>query len=85
MSIKDDYYIQEVNYQTATDIVIKCHYAHRAAPYTRAFGLFSRKLNRIVGVVIYGSPVSNGLCEQICGVEEKYNVYEDGRLKSVST
>ena len=80
MSIKDNYYIKEIDHKTAMNIVIKCHYAHRSAPYTRAFGLFSKSPHRIVGVVIYGSPVSNGLCEQICGVEEKYNVYELTRL-----
>ena len=80
MSIKDKYYIREVNYHTAMNIVIKCHYAHRQAPCTRAFGLFSRELKRIVGVVVYGSPVGKELCRQICGEEEEANVYELTRL-----
>ena len=80
MSIKDKYYIREIDYHTAENIVIKCHYAHRKAPYTHAYGLYSKSPNKIVGVVIYGSPVNNDLCEQLCGKEEKYNVYELTRL-----
>ena len=51
MSIKDDYYIKEIDYHTAMNVVVKCHYAHRTAPCTRAFGLFSKPLGRIVGVL----------------------------------
>ena len=80
MGIKDNYYIQEINHETATNIVVKCHYAHRQAPCTHAFGLYSRPLGRIVGVCIYGSPVGRGLCEGICGKEEVDNVYELTRL-----
>lgn len=80
MSIKDDYYIREINYHTAMNIVVRCHYAHRIAPCTRAFGLYSNKLNRIVGVCVYGSPASPSLCKGICGVEEENNVYELTRL-----
>ena len=80
MSIRDDYYIQEVNYETAENIVVKCHYAHRKAPYTHAFGLFNRASGRICGVVIYGSPASPHLCEELCGFDERYNIYELTRL-----
>ena len=80
MSIKDDYYIKEIDYNTAENIVVKCHYAHRKAPYTHAFGLFSKNPNKIVGVVIYGSPASHSLCENLCGWDERYNIYELTRL-----
>lgn len=80
MSIKEKYYIQEINYETAMNVVVKCHYAHRIAPCSRAFGLYSRDLNRLVGVVTYGSPVGRCLCENICGIENVHNVYELTRL-----
>lgn len=80
MAIKDDYYIKEIDYTTAENIVVKCHYAHRKAPYTHAFGLFSKHPNKIVGVVIYGSPASHSLCESLCGFDERYNIYELTRL-----
>ena len=74
MSIKEKYYIQEINYETAMNVVVKCHYAHRIAPCSRAFGLYSRELNRLVGVVTYGSPVNRCLCENICGIENVHNL-----------
>lgn len=80
MAIKDDYYIAEIDSQTAQNIIVRCHYAHRKAPCTRAFGLYSKQLNRIVGVVMYGSPVNHCLCESLCGFEERYNIYELTRL-----
>lgn len=80
MSIKDDFYIKEIDYKTAMDIVVKYHYAHRKAPYTHAFGLYQKSPNRIVGVVVYGSPVSHDLCENLCGYDERYNIYELTRL-----
>ena len=80
MSIKDDYFIKEIDYHTAEDVVVKCHYAHRKAPYTHAFGLYLRKPQRLVGVVIYGSPASHSLCESLCGFNERYNIYELTRL-----
>lgn len=80
MSIKDKYYIQEIDYHTAENIVVKCHYAHRKASCIHAFGLFSKEPNRIVGVVIYGIPVSKDLCNALCGVEERNNIYELTRL-----
>ena len=80
MSIRDDYYITEIDYTTAQNIVVKCHYAHRRAPCTRSFGLYDKKTNRIVGVVIYGSPVNHCLCESLCGFDERYNIYELTRL-----
>lgn len=80
MSIKDNYYVKEINYQTAMDVVVKCHYAHRIAPCTVAFGLYSKELGRLVGVVTYGSPVGRGLCEGICGKDEVDNIYELTRL-----
>lgn len=37
---KNDYYIKEISYKCAIDIVIKNHYLHRKAPCEQAFGLF---------------------------------------------
>ena len=80
MSIKENYYIQRIDYTTAEEVVVKCHYAHRKATCSFAFGLFSKKPNKLVGVVIYGIPASHSLCESVCGWDERHNVYELTRL-----
>lgn len=80
MSIKDDFYINQINYATAEHVVIKCHYAHRAASCVYAFGLFQRSTNNLVGVVIYGIPANRCLCEALCGYDERNNIYELTRL-----
>lgn len=80
MGIKDNFYIKEIDYNTAQSVVIKCHYAHRKAPCTHAFGLYQKSPLKLVGVIIYGSPVSHNLCENLCGYDERYNIYELTRL-----
>jgi hypothetical protein len=70
------------------DVVVKNHYLHRTCPCSFAFGLFEESgvkrnlfdTDRIVGVVIYGTPSSSPLREGVCGVEEKNNVIELNRL-----
>lgn len=80
MAIKDKYYIKEIDSNTANSVVVKCHYAHRKASCLRAFGLFSKSPNKLVGVVIYGMPVNHVLCEELCGFKERSNIYELTRL-----
>jgi hypothetical protein len=79
-SLNDDYYIQQVDYQTAMQLVIERHYLHRKAPCSWAFGLFEAMTNNLVGVVIYGVPASSTLLKGICGPDEAQNVYELTRL-----
>ena len=69
-------------------LVVKNHYLHRECPCSFAFGLFEDcensldlfRKDRIVGVVIYGTPSSSPLREGICGKDESFNVLELTRL-----
>ena len=80
MSIKENYSIQKLSYQEATQIVIQRHYLHRKAPCSYAYGLINNQSNQIDGVVIYGVPASSTLLKGICGPEQGKNVYELTRL-----
>ena len=80
MSIKDNYYIEQIEYKLAMDMVVKHHYLHRRSPCSYAFGLFEKKTNDIKGVIVYGKPASNPLCIGIAGKEEKHHVIELNRL-----
>jgi hypothetical protein len=77
---KSDYYIKQIDYQTAMDIVVNKHYLHRKCPCSYAFGLFNKDSEEILGVVIYGVSPSSTLLKGICGPEEQRNVYELNRL-----
>ncbi len=80
MSIKENYYIKEIDYKKAMDIIIKNHYLHRKAPCSFSFGLFENTTNELKGVIIYGTPSSAPLRKGICGDDEKNNVIELTRL-----
>jgi hypothetical protein len=54
------------------------HYAKRIPQIMFAFGLYEN--NILIGVVTYGIPASNSLCEGICGKENKHHVLELNRL-----
>lgn len=79
MAIKDDYFIKEIDYKTAMEIVIREHYLHRKCPCSKAFGLFDKE-NNIVGVITFGVSCSSTLLKGICGEDEMHNVYELNRL-----
>ena len=78
--LKDDYYIERIDYDMAMAIVRKYHYLHRVAPCSMAFGLFEKATQRIVGCITYGVSSSSTLLKGICGEEEMHNVYELTRL-----
>lgn len=80
MSIKDSFYIKQIDFKTAERVVERCHYAHRKASCVYSFGLFNNENHRLVGVIIYGIPASDFVCKCICGESEKRNVYELTRL-----
>ena len=80
MGLKDTYYIEQIDYKTAMEIVVKYHYLHRKCPCSFAFGLKEKETDRIVGVVIYGTPSSAPLRKGVCGIEEASNVLELTRL-----
>ena len=76
----EKYEVREISYSVAMETVIAKHYLHRKCPCSRAYGLFERTSNTLVGVVTYGVPCSSTLLRGICGEEEMHNVYELNRL-----
>jgi hypothetical protein len=64
--------------EEASPWILKKHYAKRLPSISYAFGLYDG-IN-LVGVVTYGIPASNSLCEGICGKEYKEFVIELNRL-----
>ena len=58
--------------------IMQKHYAKRLPSISYAFGLYDK--NSLIGIVTYGMPASNQLCEGICGVENKKLVIELNRL-----
>ena len=79
-SPKNLFYIEQIDYKTAMNLVINNHYLHRKAPCSYAFGLFCNDTKELIGVVVYGTPSSAPLRGGICGIEEKDNVIELTRL-----
>ena len=75
----ENYYINQIDYKTAMDIIVSNHYLHRKAPCSKAFGLFNGE-DELVGVVCYGTPASRSLQVGVCGREEANNVIELTRL-----
>ena len=80
MALSDDYYIEQITYKMAMEIVIANHYLHRKAPCSIAFGLFDKTTHLCYGVVTYGVSASSTLLKGICGEEQASNVYELTRL-----
>ena len=64
--------------EEAVPWILEKHYAKRLPSISYAFGLY--RDSKLVGVVTYGMPASNSLCEGICGVENKHLVIELNRL-----
>jgi len=58
--------------------ILKKHYSKRLPSISYAFGLYDE--SELVGIVTYGIPASNNLCEGICGKEYKEFVIELNRL-----
>jgi len=75
------FFVEQISYQEAMEIVVANHYLHRKAPCSLAFGLF-QKANPLecLGVVCYGTPASSSLRKGICGEDFVENVYELTRL-----
>lgn len=74
----DDYKVERIKYEETKDFILHKHYAQRMPSITYAFGLKQGDL--LQGVLTIGKPVSNSLCEGVCGKEYKNIVYELNRL-----
>ena len=64
--------------EEAVPWIMQKHYAKRLPSISYAFGLYEN--NELIGVVTYGIPASNNLCEGICGKDYKEFVIELNRL-----
>ena len=64
--------------EEAVPWIMQKHYAKRLPSISYAFGLYEE--NQLIGVVTYGIPASNSLCEGVCGKEFKEFVIELNRL-----
>jgi hypothetical protein len=88
MTLAEKYIIKQISYQMAMEVIVKKHYLHRKAPCSFAFGLYERNgengglftLDRLAGVICYGTPSSAPLRKGVCGPEEAGNVIELTRL-----
>lgn len=58
--------------------ILRKHYAKRIPSISYAFGLYENAI--LIGIVTYGMPASNQLCEGVCGIENKQKVIELNRL-----
>lgn len=67
-----------IKYEEVTPWLLEKHYAKRLPSISYSFGLYRE--NELVGVITYGVPASNSLCEGICGVQNKHLVIELNRL-----
>jgi hypothetical protein len=73
-----DFFVNAIDLQTASPFLLKRHYLKRLAQTKYLFGIY--KNNLIRGVICYGIPSSNNLCEGIAGRENKNLVIELNRL-----
>lgn len=78
MKNKYEVLLVENNDKSVKHYLLKKHYAQRLPSISYAFHLLLN--NQLVGVVTYGKPASNSLCEGVCGKEYKANVYELNRV-----
>ena len=64
--------------EEAVPWILKKHYAKRLPSISYAFGLYED--NELKGIVTFGMPASNSLCEGVCGIENKHLIIELNRL-----
>jgi hypothetical protein len=64
--------------EEAVPWILRKHYAKRLPSISYAFGLYEDGI--LIGIVTYGMPASNQLCEGVCGIENKQKVIELNRL-----
>lgn len=74
--MKDKYQVKSIDTYLTKEWLLKKHYAKRIPPIEFAFGLFNLD-NKLIGVVTYGTPVSNTLRNLW---DNKYKLYELNRL-----
>lgn len=69
---------KEITRKETEDYIKNYHYLHRMPPLSFAYGAYDE--DRLVGVLTFGKPPSNSLCEGICGKAYSKHVIELNRL-----
>ena len=72
------YAVRQVSLGETKQFILKIHYARRMPPVSHAFGLIHN--GELVGIVTYGIPANQHLCNGVCGEEKKNLVLELNRL-----
>lgn len=75
----ENWTVKRIENSVAQDIIVANHYLHRKAPCSAAFGLFDSE-EKLLGVVMYGTPASSSLRAGLAGKDEANNVVELTRL-----
>ena len=75
---KNNFQISPIASKLALEMVVKHHYLHRKCSAYACFGLFEKE--KMLGVLIFGTPPSPSLLKGVCGPEESGNVIELSRL-----
>jgi len=70
--------VRPISYESTKPFILNIHYARRMPSISHSFGLYEG--SQLIGVITYGMPSSNNLCEGICGKENRKNVIELNRL-----
>lgn len=73
-----EYEFREIDRSETLPFIKNIHYAQRVPSISFSYGVFLE--SELIGVVTYGKPASNSLCEGVCGKEFKSQVYELNRL-----
>jgi hypothetical protein len=72
------YTVREVSLAETKQFILKIHYARRMPPVSLAFGLIYN--GELVGIITYGIPANQHLCNGVCGEDKKNLVLELNRL-----
>lgn len=78
--LKHVFDIKPIPSTLAIEYVIKYHYLHRKPNVQKAFGMYNRNTQELVGVITYGHCASLQLRNNMFGADEKDNIYELTRL-----
>ena len=74
-----DFKVSRIGYEDTKDFILNKHYARRMPSISYSYGIFDNSSD-LIGVLTIGKPVSNALCEGVCGKEYKSKVFELNRL-----
>lgn len=69
---------KEITRDEGRELLLNYHYLKRMPPISAIFGAIHK--GRLVGVLTFGKPPSNSLCNGVCGEKWSSQVYELNRL-----